>query len=63
MSNDPAATHSVTEDKMRWAPNNAYEQAFGKPEYAGRVWQVGLNICPVRGTSYSYRTHSQAEPS
>jgi hypothetical protein len=35
--NDPAATQSVSDDTVHWAPNDAYEQALGKPEYAGRV--------------------------
>jgi hypothetical protein len=61
--NDLAATQSVTLDAVRWAPNDAYKEVLGKPEYAGRVWQVGPNVCPVRGTSYSYRTRSQAGPS
>jgi hypothetical protein len=61
--NDPAATQSVTEGTVRWALNDAYEQALGKLEYAGRVRQVGQNVLPVWGTSYSYRTPSQARPS
>jgi hypothetical protein len=35
--NDLAATQSGTENTVRWAPNDAYEQALGKPEYTGRV--------------------------
>jgi hypothetical protein len=62
-SNDLAATHSVTEDTVRWEPNDAYEQVLGKLEYVGRVRQVGPNICPVLGTSYLYHTRSQAGPS
>jgi hypothetical protein len=61
--NDPTAMQSVTEGTMRWALNDAYEQTLGKPEYAGRVQQVGPNILPVWGTSYSYRTPSQLRPS
>jgi len=61
--NDLAATQSVTEDTVSWAPNDAYEQALGKPEYEVRVRQVGPNALPVRGTSYSYCTPSQARPS
>jgi hypothetical protein len=57
-SSDPATTQSVSEDTVRWAPNDAYEQALGRPEYAGRVWQVGLNVTPVRGTSFSYQARS-----
>jgi len=38
LSSDPAATQSVSEDTVRWAPNDAYEQAVRRPEYAGRVW-------------------------
>jgi hypothetical protein len=58
-SNDPAATQSVSEDTVRWAPNDAYEQALGRPEYAGRVRQVGPNVTPIRGTCFSYRARSQ----
>jgi len=61
--NDPVATQSISEDTVCWASNDAYEQALGKPDYAGMVQQVGLNITPVQGTSYSYRTRSQASPS
>jgi hypothetical protein len=59
LSSDPAATQSVSEDMVRWAPNNAYKQALGRPEYAERVWQVGLNITHVRGTCFSYWARSQ----
>jgi hypothetical protein len=37
LSIDSAATQSVSEDMVRWALNNAYEQALGRPEYSGRV--------------------------
>jgi plastocyanin len=37
LSSDPAATQSVSGDTVRWAPNDAYEQAVGRPEYVGRV--------------------------
>jgi hypothetical protein len=37
LSSDPAATQSVSEDFVRWAPNDTYEQAVGRPKYAGRV--------------------------
>jgi hypothetical protein len=58
---DHAASSSVTEGTVRWAPNDAYAQAHGnKPEYAGRVRQVGPNILPVRGSIHSYYTLSQA---
>jgi hypothetical protein len=60
---DPAATQSVSEDTVRWAPNDAYEQAVGRPEYTGRVQQVGPNVTPVRGTCFSYRPRSQRGPS
>jgi hypothetical protein len=56
---DPAATQSVSEDTMRWAPNDAYEQALGRHEYTERVRQVGLNVTPVLGTCFSYRARSQ----
>jgi hypothetical protein len=48
---------------VRWALNNAYEQAVGRPEYAGRVRQVKPNVTPVRGTCFSYRACSQGGPS
>ncbi|XP_059448234.1 uncharacterized protein LOC132179516 [Corylus avellana] len=58
---DPAASSSMTEGTVRWAPNDAYAQAHGnKPEYAGRVRQVGPYILPVRGNIHSYYTPSQA---
>ncbi|XP_062171470.1 uncharacterized protein LOC133877245 isoform X2 [Alnus glutinosa] len=63
LSSDPAATQSVSADTVRWAPNDAYEQAVGRPEYAGRVRQVGPNVTPVRGTCFSYRPRSQGGPS
>jgi hypothetical protein len=63
LSSDPAATQSVSSDTVRWVPNDAYEQAVGRPEYAGRVRQVGPNVTPVRGTCFSYRPRSQGEPS
>lgn len=63
LSSDPAATQSVSKDTVRWTPNDAYEQALGRPKYVGRVRQVGLNVTPVQGTSFSYRFRSQGEPS
>jgi hypothetical protein len=63
LSCDSAAMQSVSEDTVRWAPNDAYEQALGRPEYAGRVRQVGSNVTPVRGTCFSYPTSSQGGPS
>ncbi|XP_059442239.1 uncharacterized protein LOC132174623 [Corylus avellana] len=58
---DPAASSSITEGTVRWAPNDAFAQAMGnKPEYAGRVRMAGPNILPVRGTIHSYYTPSQA---
>jgi hypothetical protein len=57
LSIDPAATHSVSQDTVRWALNDAYEQAIGRPEYEGRVRQVGPNVTPVRGTCFVYRSH------
>jgi hypothetical protein len=42
---DPTASASVIEVIVQWAPNDAYDQALkNKPEYAGRVRQVGMNI-------------------
>jgi hypothetical protein len=55
LSTDPAATQSVSQDTMRWELNDAYEQAIGRPEYAGRVRQAGPNVTPVRGKCFSYR--------
>jgi hypothetical protein len=63
LSSDPVATQSVLEDTVRWAPNDAYEQALGRPEYAWRVRQVGPNVNPVRGTCFSYWTRSHGGPS
>jgi hypothetical protein len=57
LSSDPAATQSVSENTVRWALNNEYEQVLRRPEYA-RVRQVGPNVTPVRRTSFSYRDHS-----
>jgi hypothetical protein len=58
---DPAATSSITQGTVRWAPNDAYSQAIGnKAEYAGRVRQVGPNILLVRGSIHSY--YKPAEP-
>ncbi|XP_059429119.1 uncharacterized protein LOC132162898 [Corylus avellana] len=38
---DPAASSSITEGTVRWAPNDAFAQAMGnKPEYAGRVMDI-----------------------
>jgi hypothetical protein len=48
---------------VRWAPNDVYEQAVGRPEYAGRVRQVGPNVTPIRGTCFSYKARSQGGPS
>jgi hypothetical protein len=62
LSTDPAASESVSSDTVRWAPGDAYEQAVGRPEYAGRVRQVGPNVTPVRGTSFSYRARTRGEP-
>jgi hypothetical protein len=56
---DLAATQSVLEDTVRWAPNDTYEQALRSPEYAGRVRQVGPNVTPVQGTYFSYLACSQ----
>jgi hypothetical protein len=63
LSTDPAATQNVSQDTVRWAPNDAYEQAIGRPEYAGRVRQVGPNVTPVRGTCFAYRSRSHGAPS
>jgi hypothetical protein len=61
MPNDPAAVSSVTEGTVRWCPGDAYSQALGnKPEYAGRVRQVGPGPLPVRGSTRTYYTPSQS---
>jgi len=62
LSIDPAATDPVSSDTVRWAPGDAYEQAVGRPEYGGRVRQVGPNVTPVRGTCFSYRARTRGEP-
>jgi hypothetical protein len=59
LSSDPTATQSMSEDTVHWAPNDAYEQTLGRPEYARRVRQVGLNVTPIRGMCFSYRARSQ----
>jgi hypothetical protein len=63
LSSDPAATQSVSGCTVRWAPNDVYEQAVGRPEYAGRVCQVRPNVTPVRGTCFLYRACSHGGPS
>jgi hypothetical protein len=61
MPNDPAAVSSVTEGTVRWCPGDAYSQALGnKPEYAGRVRQVGPGPLPIRGSTRTYYTPSQS---
>jgi hypothetical protein len=60
---DPAATQSVSQDTVRWAPIDTYEQAIGRPAYAGRVRQVGPNVTPVCGTCFAYKSRSQGAPS
>ncbi|XP_062163219.1 uncharacterized protein LOC133870174 [Alnus glutinosa] len=62
LSTDPAASDPVSSDTVRWAPGDAYEQAVGRPEYAGRVRQVGPNVTPVRGTCFSYRARTRGGP-
>jgi hypothetical protein len=41
--NDLAAK-SVSEDTVCWAPNDAYEQALGKLEYAGGLCKLGQTL-------------------
>jgi hypothetical protein len=61
MPNDLAAVSSVTEGTVRWCPGDAYSQALrNKPEYAGRVRQVGPGLLPVRGSTRTYYTPSQS---
>jgi hypothetical protein len=61
MPNDPAAVSSVTEGTVRWCPGDAYSQALeNKPEYAGRVRQVGPGPLPVRDSTRTYYTPSQS---
>jgi len=58
---DPAASSSVTQGMVLLTPNGAYAQAHShKPEFVGRVRQVGPNVLHVRGTIHSYYTPSQA---
>jgi hypothetical protein len=59
LSNDPATTRSVSENMVSWASKNAYKQEFGRPEYTGRVRQVGPNVTPVCGACFSCWAHSQ----
>jgi hypothetical protein len=60
MPTDSAESSSVTQGTVRWRHDDAYAQAFdNKPEYAGRVRQVGPNIWHVRGSIRSYHTPSQ----
>jgi hypothetical protein len=57
---DPAASSSVTQGMVLLTPNGAYAQAHShKPEFVGRVRQVGPNVLHVRGTIHSYYTPSQ----
>jgi hypothetical protein len=61
MPNDLAAVSSVTEGTVRWCPGDAYSQALeNKPEYAGRVRQVGPGVLPVWGSTQTYYTPSQS---
>jgi hypothetical protein len=60
MPTDSAESSSITQGTVHWKHDDAYAQALGnKPEYAGRVRQVGPNIWPVRGSIRSYHTPSQ----
>jgi hypothetical protein len=57
LPNDSAATSSITEGMIRWAPGDAYALAMdNKLEYAGRVRGVGSGIQPVKGTTLKYYT-------
>jgi hypothetical protein len=47
LSTDPAASDPVSSDTV------------GRPEYAGRVRQVGPNVTPGRGTCFSYRARTR----
>jgi hypothetical protein len=59
MANDSAASSSVIEGTVQWCPNNVFSQALGnKPEYVGKVRQVGPGILPVRGSTQTYYTWS-----
>jgi hypothetical protein len=60
MPTDSAESSSVTQGTVRWRHDDTYAQALGnKPEYAGRVRQVGPNIWPVLWSIRSYHTPSQ----
>jgi hypothetical protein len=55
LSSDRAATQSVSADTVRWAQNDEYEQAVGRPEYAERVRQVGLKRYTCLGDMFLIR--------
>jgi hypothetical protein len=62
MPTDSVDSSSITQGTVRWRHDDAYAQALGnKPEYAGRVRQVGPNIWPVRGSIRSYHTPSRLD--
>jgi hypothetical protein len=44
LSSDPVATQSISGDTVRWAPNDAYEQAVGRPKYAGGFGRLGQTL-------------------
>jgi Holliday junction resolvasome RuvABC endonuclease subunit len=57
LPNDSAATSSITDGTIRWAPGDAYALAMdNKLEYAGRVRGIGSGIQPVKGSTVKYYT-------
>ena len=57
LPNDSAATSSITDGTIWWAPGDAYALAIdNKLEYVGRVRGVGSGIQPVKGTTLKYYT-------
>jgi hypothetical protein len=60
ISNDLAASDTITEGTMRWLPRDVHAIALGnKLEYSGRVRGVGKNVRLVPGTAQTYYTPTQ----
>jgi hypothetical protein len=62
LSSDPAAMQSVSERHGALGTERRVRTGGGRPEYAGRVRQVGPNVTPGRGTCFLYRARSQGGP-
>lgn len=57
---DLATKSSMTDETVRWRPEDANSQAFGnKPEYLSKVRGVGKNVRPVSRTTHTYYTPTQ----